>query len=130
MNSIIKNGVFLLSLFLFANFSAQSKTENYRVEGNCNMCKTNIEVAAKANKNVESATWDKKTKMLTLSYNYQKTSAKEILQQVAKVGYDNVAYRSADNTYAALEPCCQYKRPNNSGKMTKNCDLNIICELK
>lgn len=130
MKSILKSGLLFLAVFLFSNFSAQSKTENLRVEGNCGMCKENIETAAKVDKHVESAKWDKKTKMLTVTYNAGLTSTKNILQHIAKVGYDNLTFRASDKSYRNLETCCQYKRPNNSSKMHANCDPNQVCELK
>ncbi|WP_300674910.1 heavy metal-associated domain-containing protein [Soonwooa sp.] len=130
MKSIIKSGILFLSIFLFSNFSAQSKTETYRVEGNCAMCKDNIETAAKADKNVESATWDRKTKMLTVSYNTEKPNVNAVLKNVAEAGYDNQVYRAADKAYSDLHGCCQYKRPDNSAKMSHECDASKVCELK
>lgn len=130
MKSIIKSGIFILSIFLFSNFSAQSKTETYRVEGNCGMCKDNIETAAKADKNVETATWDKKSKVLTVTYKTANTSANTVLKSVADAGYDNQAFRAANKKYSSLEECCQYKRPDNSSKMSADCDPNKVCKLK
>ena len=130
MNTIIKSGIFFLSIFLFSNFSAQTKSFKARVEGNCGMCKERIETAAKADKNVKSAVWSVDKKVLTVSYDAAKTDEKKVLKNVAEVGHDNEMFRASDDTYNALDGCCQYDRPDNSKKMAKNADTKQVCELK
>jgi hypothetical protein len=73
MNTIIKSGILFLSIFLFSNFSAQTKSFKARVEGNCGMCKERIETAAKSDKNVKSADWSMSKKVLTVSYDASRT---------------------------------------------------------
>jgi len=130
MNSIIKSGILFLSIFLFSNFSAQTKTFKARVEGNCGMCKDRIETAVKADKNVSSANWSMSKKVLTVSYDAGKTDQKSILKKVAEAGHDNEMFRASGKVYDDLEVCCQYDRPDNSKKMAKNCDPKQVCELK
>jgi hypothetical protein len=50
----------------------KAKTETINVAGNCGMCKTRIEKAAKT-EGVSAASWDSKTKLLTVSYDPSKT---------------------------------------------------------
>ena len=130
MNSIIKSGVLFLSIFLFSNFSAQTKTFKAKVEGNCGMCKDRIETVAKSDKNVKSAVWSVSKKTLTVSYDASKTDKKSILKSIAAVGHDNEMFRASSKVYDDLEVCCQYDRPDNSKKMAKNCDPKQVCELK
>ena len=130
MNTIIKSGILFLSIFLFSNFSAQTKTFKAKVEGNCGMCKDRIETAVKADKNVKSADWSMTKKVLTVSYDASKTDKKAVLKSVAEVGHDNEMFRASSKVYDDLEVCCQYDRPDNSKKMVKNCDPKQICELK
>ena len=130
MNSIIKSGILFLSIFLFSNFSAQTKTFKAKVEGNCGMCKERIETAVKADKNVKSADWSMIKKTLTVSYNATKTDKKTILKSVADVGHDNEMFRASDKVYHDLDSCCQYDRPDNSKKLAKNSDPKQVCELK
>lgn len=130
MNSIIKSGILFLSIFLFSNFSAQTKTFKAQVEGNCGMCKDRIETVAKSDKNVKSAVWSVSKKTLTVSYDSSKTDKKTILKSVAEVGHDNEMFRASNKVYEDLEVCCQYDRPDNSKKMAKNCDPKQVCELK
>lgn len=130
MNSIIKSGILFLSIFLFSNFSAQTKTFKAKVEGNCGMCKDRIETVAKSDKNVKSAVWSVSKKTLTVSYDASKTDKKSILKSIAEVGHDNEMFRASSKVYDDLEVCCQYDRPNNSKKLAKNCDPKQVCELK
>ncbi|MBP6576144.1 MAG: heavy-metal-associated domain-containing protein [Chryseobacterium sp.] len=130
MNSIIKSGILFLSIFLFSNFSAQTKTFKAKVEGNCGMCKDRIETVAKSDKNVKSAVWSVSKKTLTVSYDASKTDKKTILKNVAEVGHDNEMFRASGKVYDDLEVCCQYDRPDNSKKLAKNCDPKQVCELK
>lgn len=130
MNTIIKSGILFLSIFLFSNFSAQTKSFKAKVEGNCGMCKERIEETAKSNKNVKSAVWNMSKKTLTVSYDASKTDKKEVLKSIAEVGHDNEMFRASDKTYDELEACCQYDRPDNSKKLAKNADTKQVCELK
>ncbi|WP_034963633.1 heavy-metal-associated domain-containing protein [Chryseobacterium sp. FH1] len=130
MNTIIKSGMLFLSIFLFSNFSAQTKTFKAKVEGNCGMCKDRIETVAKSDKNVKSAVWSVSKKTLTVSYDASKTDKKAILKSIAEVGHDNEMFRASSKVYDDLEVCCQYDRPDNSKKLAKNCDPKQVCELK
>ena len=130
MNSIIKSGILFLSIFLFSNFSAQTKTFKAKVEGNCGMCKDRIETVAKSDKNVKSAVWSVSKKTLTVSYDASKTDKKTILKNVAEVGHDNEMFRASGKVYDDLEVCCQYDRPDNRKKLAKNADKKQVCELK
>ena len=130
MNTIIKSGILFLSIFLFSNFSAQTKSLIAKVEGNCGMCKERIETAVKADKNVKSADWSMSKKVLTVSYDASKTDQKSILKSVAEVGHDNEMFRASDKAHDDLDACCQYDRPDNSKKLAKNADTKQVCELK
>ena len=130
MNTIIKSGILFLSIFLFSNFSAQTKTFKAKVEGNCGMCKDRIETVAKSDKNVKSAVWSVSKKTLTVSYDASKTDKKSILKSIAEVGHDNEMFRASNKVYDDLEVCCQYDRPDNNKKLAKNCDPKQVCELK
>lgn len=88
---------------------AKAKTETIKVAGNCGMCKTRIEKAAKT-EGVSSASWDSKTKLLTVSYDPSKTSTDALAKKVAAVGHDAGNYKADDKVYEALPACCHYER--------------------
>jgi copper chaperone CopZ len=89
--------------------SGNQKTETFKVWGNCNMCKTRIEKAVKAD-GVSSADWSTKTKILTVTFDPAKTSVDSFSKKLASVGHDTEKYRADDKAYDALDSCCKYER--------------------
>lgn len=100
-----------------------AKTETYKVAGNCEMCKNTIETAANK-KGVSSAEWDTDKKVMSLTYDSQKTTASEILKRVAYVGYDNEQFLAPDDAYAKLPGCCQYDRIKKEASVITNNTVN------
>ncbi len=98
---------FILSIVSFA----QNKTETFKVYGNCNMCKGNIEGALKKKDGIISKKWDVDKKELTVTYDPNKITVKQIGQKVADAGYDNQYAIATDAKYNGLMKCCQYDRP-------------------
>ncbi|WKS95386.1 heavy-metal-associated domain-containing protein [Riemerella columbina] len=121
--------VFLFSMgtTLFSAQISNAKTETAKVYGNCGMCKKTIEKAINQ-PDVVAATWDKNTKILTFTYDTQKTNRKAILKKVADAGYDNELYRAGDVAYGKLHQCCQYKRPE--GKHEEVTHKGQTCEVQ
>ncbi len=103
-------------LFGVQNLFAENKAENFKVYGNCDMCKTRIETAAKSVEGVVSASWDKSTKNLTLNYDNKRTTKQIILTSIAMAGHDNEMFSAGDSGYNELPGCCQYKRDVNRKK--------------
>ncbi len=83
---------------------------SFKVFGNCGMCKSRIEKAAKTIDWVKSADWNGKTKMLTISYEPEKTILEDVHKNIAKEGHDTEKVRADDDIYEALPGCCQYER--------------------
>jgi len=90
--------------------SAQ-KTETFKVLGECGMCKSRIEKAAKA-EGATSAEWVEKTKMLTVTYDPAKTNTDALSKKLAAVGHDTEKYKATDEAYSKLPGCCHYERAN------------------
>jgi hypothetical protein len=88
---------------------ASIKTESFQVSGNCDMCKERIEKAAK-DEGAKSASWDSKTKMLTVTYDPSKTSKDGLSRKIASAGHDTEKFRAPDDVYAKLPGCCHYER--------------------
>ena len=86
-----------------------AKTETIKVSGNCDMCKTRIEKAAKV-EGVTKADWNSETKNLTLVYNSSKVTSEAVQKKIASVGHDAGKIKADDKVYAKLPGCCQYKR--------------------
>lgn len=103
--------VFFVTAFLFSvTFAmAQSKSEAIPVSGNCGMCKSKIEKAAKTG-GAEEANWDKDKKILTVKFDEKNTDASKIQQAIANVGYDTRDVKGNDEAYKNLHSCCKYDR--------------------
>jgi periplasmic mercuric ion binding protein len=98
-----------LSAQTSAKPSGQLKTETLKVWGNCDMCKDRIEKAVKA-EGATSASWDVKTKMLSVSYYPSKTNPDALGRKLASVGHDTEKFKAPDDVYAKLPGCCHYER--------------------
>jgi periplasmic mercuric ion binding protein len=99
----------ILALAQDQKASVAQKTETIHVWGNCGMCKTRIEKAAKID-GVTKADWNKDTKMLTLVYNPSVVTSDAIQKRIASVGHDTEKYRADDQAYNKLDACCHYER--------------------
>lgn len=106
---ILSGIVMMLGLSAVSQNSQTAPKASYKVLGNCGMCEKTIEKAA-MKKGVTKADWNKDTKILTLEFDPKKTSAKEILESVAKAGYDNEILLAPDAAYNKLPDCCKYDR--------------------
>jgi Skp family chaperone for outer membrane proteins len=103
---------FLLSslVLLAIVFSVQAQNPTtIKVAGNCGMCKKHIEKAAK-DAGATTATWDKVSKLLTVSFDPAKTSNDKIETSVAAAGYDTEHKQASEEAYKKLDECCQYDR--------------------
>jgi hypothetical protein len=105
--------IFLLSITLliaFVTLIAQDskviETE-FKVFGNCGMCKTRIEKAVKI-KEVKYAKWNKDTKMLKVAFE-STIDVDSLHKRVAEVGHDTEKFKAKDEVYAALPKCCLYR---------------------
>jgi periplasmic mercuric ion binding protein len=114
MKSVFQFSTFVAILFLvFAFSSKQQPTTNddtisFKVNGVCGMCKERIEEALYIT-GIKSATWNKKTQMLTVSYKSQKITEAKIHQLVAEVGHDTDKVKAKDEVYKKLPDCCLYR---------------------
>ena len=90
---------------------AQSKTEKFKVYGNCGMCEKRIETAAKSVEGVSAADWNTETKMIEVSFDTTKTDVHKIHMAIAKAGHDTEMHKATDEAYNKLPGCCHYERP-------------------
>lgn len=104
-----------LLLVFSAGANAQAKTETFKVSGNCGMCKTKIEKAAKE-AGAKEATWNVETKILTVTYKSSSTNTARIQEKIASVGYDNAGATATKESYDKLHGCCKYDRAAGTAK--------------
>ncbi len=86
-----------------------SKSTLY-VEGTCKMCQARINKAVKSVKGVADANWDKKTKILSFSYDSQLTDKASIENAVVEAGHDTQNKSASAEKYDNLPACCLYDR--------------------
>ncbi|WP_445431892.1 TonB-dependent receptor domain-containing protein [Chryseobacterium indoltheticum] len=102
--------VILGAFLLFTTFiSAQNLSKSqFKVKGNCEMCKERIETTAKK-AGAQSARYSIDLQTLTLETS-EKVSREDILKKVAEAGHDNEKFKASDETYEKLPGCCHYDR--------------------
>ncbi|MBX3009422.1 MAG: hypothetical protein KF816_15485 [Melioribacteraceae bacterium] len=107
----MKRSISLILLFVLLSMSnAQDKKvveTDFKVFGNCNMCKNRIEKAVKISE-VKFAKWDKKSKMLKVAFESTIT-ADSLQKRIAAVGHDTEKFKANDEVYKNLPGCCLYR---------------------
>jgi len=90
--------------------SANKTHDMLKVSGNCEMCKSRIEKAAKGVNGVISANWDVNAKVIHLDFDSKVTSKSKISKAIAQVGHDTELDQAAKAAYDGLPSCCLYER--------------------
>ena len=98
------------------SIAQKTKKETFQVLGNCGMCETKIETAAKS-AGATYADWNKDTKVITVKYNSSFSNLAKIQKSIADAGYDNAGVKSTTEAYDKLHACCQYDRTATGEKM-------------
>ncbi len=91
-------------------FAGTVEKATFKVAGNCGMCETRIEKAAKSVDGVSAADWNKETKMIEVSFDDSETNIVKVHEAIANVGHDTEMVRADDETYGNLPSCCKYER--------------------
>ena len=99
----------LICSFITTSAFAQKKTETFQVLGNCGMCETKIEKAAK-DAGASYAEWNKDTKIITVKFKSSSSNLAKIQKGIAEVGYDNAGAKATNESYDKLHGCCKYER--------------------
>ncbi|MFW2477459.1 MAG: heavy-metal-associated domain-containing protein [Sediminibacterium sp.] len=117
-----------ITIFAVAQTKAPAlKSEEIKVWGNCGMCKSTIEKAAKAG-GASTAIWNEDTKILKVKFAAAKTSGAKIQEKIAAAGYDTKDLTANDEAYNNLHDCCKYDRKAVTGmKHYKACCSDANC---
>jgi copper chaperone CopZ len=120
MKTIVKSFILTVLLTSLYTFSSQAQeaekqknktdeaTAQFKVSGVCGMCKERIEEALYTT-GIKSATWDRKTQLLTVTYRTKKINELKIHELVAGVGHDTEKVKAKDEVYKKLPDCCLYR---------------------
>ena len=90
--------------------NAAGTLAQFKVAGNCEMCKERIETAAKSVAGVNSAEWNVETKVMNVKFNASMTSPDDIQKVVANAGHDAGKFKAPADVYNKLPDCCLYTR--------------------
>ena len=107
-------------------YCQKTRTESFKVAGECGTCKKKIEKSARE-AGATYASWDQHTKILKLTYNAG-TDVSAIQQKIADAGYDTPLFRATDEAYNTLDKCCQYERQ--SVNKPADCCADPACKMK
>lgn len=110
----MKNALVILVVMLFfggcGNKKENLKVAQFKVWGNCDMCKKTIETSINTEAAIYSVNWNTETKQIKVEFDSVKTNLAEIQKKIAAVGYDTEKTKGDDTAYAQLHACCQYER--------------------
>ncbi|SEM03749.1 Outer membrane receptor proteins, mostly Fe transport [bacterium A37T11] len=104
----------LACLLRVSAVQAQDTTLSLKVFGLCEQCQHRIENAAKG-KGVKKASWDVKTKFLTLQLDLSHTSVIQVQERILKAGHDLADQKASDEAYESLPACCRYREDATGG---------------
>lgn len=85
------------------------KTARFQVLGHCDICRQNIENAAKMAGALQ-AHWEEAAQQLTIVIDTTRTAVETVQKAIAMAGYDNARYRAPNAAYYSLRKSCQYDR--------------------
>ena len=74
-----------------------NKTEKFKVDGQCDMCKKSIENVAKSLDGVGSSQWDKSNKSRIVSYDDKTTTLQKIQTSIAMAGHDTEMFSASES---------------------------------
>lgn len=106
----MKLRLYAIIAVLFMGFSMEGQNTTFKVFGKCGMCKERIESVAKDVIGVNDATWDRKSKILDVTYQDGLFDIKELHHSLAAVGHDTDRVKASKKAYKELHTCCKYKR--------------------
>lgn len=92
---------------------AGEATTTVPVAGNCGSCKKRIVKAASSVGGVKAAAWDKKDKVLTITFDDathgKDALVKDVTMAITKVGHDVDTTKAPTKAYESLPDCCRYR---------------------
>jgi len=99
---------FVMLLFTLTA-KAQEKTAEVTIKtsATCDMCKTTIENYLAFEKGIKKSSLDVSSKIITVTYNPQKTTPEKIRTAISKSGYDADDVKADPKAFSKLEECCR-----------------------
>jgi periplasmic mercuric ion binding protein len=111
---LILAGITILTLNSAAQTAKKTDEVKIQTSAQCEMCKDRIETAMAYEKGVLKSNLDLETKVLTVKYKTDKTTAEKIRKAVAALGYDADDVVANYEAYQKLPNCC--KKPDDPAR--------------
>lgn len=110
VKSILLSGIIVMFAIITHSVKAQDATTaelKIKTSAVCDMCKETMEKHMAFEKGVKKSNLDVESKMLTVTYNPQKTTPEKIRLAVSKSGYDADEVPANAKAYKKLDACCK-----------------------
>ncbi len=106
---MMKNIIMLTFVLFTLTAFGQKKAEKVvlQTSAECQSCKERLETKLNYTKGVRFAELDVPSKMLTVEFNSNKISIKEVKEIVVALGYDVDDLKANPEAYEALPACCK-----------------------
>jgi copper chaperone CopZ len=112
MKTKIQKSIFIIALFTVFTTAINAQTANVselkvKTSAVCETCKETIEKALAFEKGVKKSDLDVASKIVTVTYNPQKTTPEKIRQAIANAGYDADDVKANPKSFKKLPDCCK-----------------------
>ena len=112
MKTKIKKSIFIvtiLTLFTSSSKAQEAKIAELKVKTSavCETCKERIEKNLAFEKGVKKSNLDVPSKIVTVTYNPQKTTPEKIRLAIANAGYDADEVKANPKAFKKLPDCCK-----------------------
>lgn len=110
VKSILLSGIIVMFAIITNTVKAQDATTaelKIKTSATCSMCKTTIEKYMAFEKGVKKSSLDVDSKILTVTYNPEKTNPEKLRVAVTKSGYDADDLKADPKAYKKLDDCCK-----------------------
>lgn len=108
----MKQLIFSLLIFFALSFTLHAEemiSDTLKIEttAQCEMCKERIEKAVNEMEGIKYVDLDVTTAVVSVVYNKEETTDKDIRETIADVGYDADDVKKDKRAYKRLPKCCQ-----------------------
>lgn len=120
MKKILSSIVLFMVLGLTASAQNAKPVQTVKIQAptiQCDMCKTRIENMLSREEGVSKVNADYKRKVITVTFNKERTNIENIKTAIANCGYDADDVKADEEAYGKLPKCC--KKPEDGGGAKK-----------
>lgn len=98
---------FVMLISVKSNAQATTAEVKIKTSATCDMCKETIEKNLAFEKGIKKSVLDVESKIVTVTYNPEKTSPEKIRLAISKIGYDADNIPADPKGFKKLDECCK-----------------------